>query len=709
MVNPTHAPQETRVMDGALGDSLLAERLKGRATCLAGWAVAGTAEVAHGRRMAETGWAMRIGCCLASVVCLVVSALPACASHLVTGNGFGFAVVSPESGAVTKFYAHPYSFERPDERNPLSEGVPTANFLLELAWKQSPASMGGTVQGAAAEYEADSQVIHTRRSDGEGFAFMPFGLERTALVVSWSPAGTAGGAWQVTWSHAVSRQQAVQGPGGAMQLLSFDGIGERLLLIPLGGERVGPTQTGQILSGSRAWALISIEPGEGDGEVREVARRFQQWRAGLKPGALMKREVDEMERWRVAPGVHFTGERERHLWRQSETMLRMAQSREPNRAGRNSNGMIVASLPDGVWFTPWVRDMAWSLVALTRMGHQSEARAGLLAYFNARPTGKMRAETAGADYQISVVRYFGDGSEEPFFTEEGATNIEFDDWGEVLWVLGEYERRYNDRELLRAATWRGPLYESARDFVVKPLVRNMEPIGAGPDAGRIVATDTSIWEEHEKDARHFAFSTAMAIVGLQEFAEVAQRAGDEAARRDALSQVAGLQRGFRTAFLRGGKLHGTLEEGEKNDIDGALLAMIHLGVVTDPAIVRDTVERMALLKVDSGGYRRVRSNYTDPAIFEYWYERQEFVFVDFSLAEVYREQGRGREADAVLRRIEEKAAADHNILPEMYVSVPCKLFPGNIGDPTGALPMVGYGAGEFILHLVDRERFAGGR
>jgi GH15 family glucan-1,4-alpha-glucosidase len=351
--------------------------------------------------------------------------------------------------------------------------------------------------------------------------------------------------------------------------------------------------------------------------------------------------------------------------------------------------------------------MAWALVALTRMGHQNEARAGLLAYFNARATGKMRAQTAGADYQISVVRYFGDGSEEPFFTEEGATNIEFDDWGEALWVLGEYERRYNDLQLLQAATWRGPLYQSARDFVVKPLVQNLEPIGAGPDAGKIVAADTSIWEEHEKDAKHFAFSTAMAIVGLQDFAQVAERASDEPASRAALSQVAQLQKGFQTAFLRDGKLHGTL--GEKNDIDGALLAILHLGVVTDPSIVRDTVERMALLKVDSGGYRRVRSNYTDPAIFEYWYERQEFVFVDFSLAEVYRPQGRAAEADAVLKRIEDKAAADHNILPEMYVSLPCKLFPGNIGDPTGALPMVGYGAGEFILHLVDRERFSGGR
>jgi GH15 family glucan-1,4-alpha-glucosidase len=111
---------------------------------------------------------------------------------------------------------------------------------------------------------------------------------------------------------------------------------------------------------------------------------------------------------------------------------------------------------------------------------------------------------------------------------------------------------------------------------------------------------------------------------------------------------------------------------------------------------------MELLKVVSGGYKRVRSTYTDPAIFEYWYEKEEFLFVDFSLAEVLRREGRSAEADAMLRRIVDKAAADHNIIPEMYVAVPCSLFPGKIGDPTGALPMVGYGAGEYILHLLER-------
>jgi hypothetical protein len=641
---------------------------------------------------------MRIDRYLALLICSgLLACLPAYASHLVTGNGFGFAVVSPENATVTRFYAHPYSFGQPDPKNPLSEGVETANFIKALAWSGKSGRTPLT-KGTSAEYEEDSQVIHARGSDGEGNFFMPFGLRQTALVVSWEPASADSreGGLYVEWSRPVRSQRDVRVFGDEVHLLKFDGIEESLLLIPLGGKRLGPSQPQQALSGSLAWALISLES---ESQLEQVVSELYSWRAGLTPQALVKREIAEMERWRAKPSVTLAGEKERHLWRQSEVMLRIAQSREPNRPGRNNNGLIVAALPDGVYFTPWVRDMACALVAFVRIGHRAEARAGLLAYFDAQPTGKMRAETAGADYQISVVRYFGDGSEEPFFTQEGATNIEFDDWGLALWVLGEYERKYDDVALLKVSTYRGPLYESARDYVVRPLLRNLEAY----DHGLIVGADTSIWEEHQKDKKHFAWSTAMAIVGLENFAEVARRAGDEAVRKDVLNQAALLQKGFNAAFIRGGKLHGTLEEGVKNDIDGALLAIINFGVVTDPVIVRDTVERMELLKVVSGGYKRVRSTYTDPAVFEYWYEKEEFLFVDFSMAEVYRRQGRNTEAAAILQRIVDKSAADNNIIPEMYVAVPCSLFPGKIGDPTGALPMVGYGAGEYILHSLQRE------
>jgi len=640
---------------------------------------------------------------LAASLCAFVACLPAAATNLVTGNGFGFAVVSPEKAIVSKFYAHPYSFMRPDPKNPLAEGVETANFIKSLGLN------GPTVGDLTADYEEDSHVIHLRGSAGQGFAFMPFGLRRAALIIAWLPLSTAtSDAWRVEWNHPVLSNRAARISGVDIQVLKFDGIEESLLLIPLVPQRLNhsPQRLAidqQVLSANPAWALVSVEK---DSDLEPTVRDFIQWRANLAPRALAEREIAELEHWRVKPAVHFAGDKERHLWRQSEVLLRVAQSREPNRPNRHSNGLIVASLPDGVWFTPWVRDMAYAAVAFARMGHRSEARAALLAYFNAQPTGKMRAQTAGADYQVSVVRYFGDGSEEPFFTMEGSTNIEFDDWGLVLWVLGEYLRLYDDPALLATSTYRGPLYQSARDYVVKPLLANLENYGPDSDLGLIVAADTSIWEERQKDKKHFAFSTAMAIVGLRDFAEVARKTGDEPTRTNILNHIALLEKGFAAAFLREGKLHGTLEEGVKNDIDGALLPIINFGLVRDPAVVRDTVARMELLLLASGGYRRVRSTYTDPAIFEYWYEREEFLFVDVSLAEVDRRLGRNAEAAALIARIVDKAAADHNIIPEMYVALPCDLFPGHIGDPTGARPMVGYGAGAFVLDLLDRALFA---
>ena len=641
---------------------------------------------------------MRIPRLYIAVLCISLPAVvPSFASPLVTGNGFGFAVVSQDSGMVTKFYAHPYSDVGQDPRNPLAEGIETTNFVKALGWS------GADAHDTAVEYVDDSHVIHIHRGAGDGMIFMPFGLSQTALIINWEPAvgEAAQGTLQVEWNHAVQSQRSLRRLGTEIQLLHFEGVPGSLLLIPLGATRASTDSSGPLAS-SRSWALIAVE---NDEAVEQAASAFIQWRAGLEPARLVKRELAQLEHWRVRPAVHFSSEKERHLWRQSEVMLRIAQSREPNRPGRYGNGLIVASLPDGLWFTPWVRDMSWATVAFARMGHRAEARVALLAYFNARPTGMMREQTGGADYQISVVRYFGDGAEEPFFTMEGQTNIEFDDWGEVLWALGEYLKRYDDPGLLKTPTYRGVLYESARDYVVKPLMANTEKYADG----LIVAADTSIWEEHQIDKKHFAFSTAMAIVGLKDFAEIAHRPGDEAARSDALHHVDLLQKGFNAAFVRNGSLHGTLEEGMKNDIDGALLGIINFGVVTDPAIVRDTVDRMELLKVASGGYRRVRSNYTDPAIFEYWYERQEFLFVDFSLAEIDRRLGRTTEATAMLERIVDGAAADHDVIPEMYVAVPCSLFPGKIGDPTGALPMVGYGAGEYILHVLEREKLDHGR
>jgi GH15 family glucan-1,4-alpha-glucosidase len=191
----------------------------------------------------------------------------------------------------------------------------------------------------------------------------------------------------------------------------------------------------------------------------------------------------------VKQNVNFQSDKERKLWRQSEAVLRMAQIQEQNRPGRLNNGLILASLPDGVWFTPWVRDMSYALIALTRMGHEAEARQGILAWLEARPVGLWRKDTRNLDYQISVTRYYGDGSEEADFSGQKTENCEFDDWGLALWAISEYWQKTHDRSLLSTATYRGTVYDSLRDFVVKPLLGNLDQYGQG----LIVAEDSSCW------------------------------------------------------------------------------------------------------------------------------------------------------------------------------------------------------------------------
>src|SRR5438445_10807175 len=101
------------------------------------------------------------------------------------------------------------------------------------------------------------------------------------------------------------------------------------MLIPLGGVPTGTTPADQPLAASPTWALIALEK---DSEADPAIRDFVRWRAGLSPQNLVRREIAGFEQWRTKPPVRFRDEKERHLWRQSETMLRIAQSREPNRA-----------------------------------------------------------------------------------------------------------------------------------------------------------------------------------------------------------------------------------------------------------------------------------------------------------------------------------------------------------------------------------------
>ncbi len=654
---------------------------------------------------------------------------------LVTGNGFGFAVYSQQNNAISRFYAHPYKFEKADQKNPLSEGIETQSFVKILGWNVEPKpgmlhpSFGGArspkevmrdnsdkkdalqAHAASSSYIDQSHIIQSRDSEKIQSFFLPFGLSQNVLVTTCDPANLSKDSsgkpnklelvLHSEWAHKVANSSFVQVDDVTVLQLRFEGMKETLVLVPLANVDTSLVKasfknagkSAMDLRGAGSWAFLSLENAA---QLKASVAKLAKW----KSEKLVDHELADLNKWRVAPSVKFQSDDERKLWRQSETVLRMAQIREPENAARHNHGLILASLPDGAWFVPWVRDMAYATFALIEMGHKDEAKAAIEAFLNARPVGQMQKDVGNLPYQVSVVRYFGDGSEEAFFTMEGSKNIELDDWGLVLWALGDYVQKYKDDKFVDAKTYRGTVYENAKKYIALPLLANLESYGGG----LIVKADTSIWEEKQKDKKHFAFSNIAAINGLSRFAKIAEQKGDKQFHEQLLSKISLLKKGFAAAFTPAGKLRGALEPGIKNEVDGAALAAITSGLVTNTDTIKSAVADMQRLKMPSGGYRRVTSIVKDPKIFEYWYERQEFLFIDFLMAEIYTQLGLPDKAAELINPVLSRAAKDNYFIPEMFVSEVNYRFTGAVGSPTGAVPMVGYGAGVFILYALDRQQ-----
>jgi hypothetical protein len=598
------------------------------------------------------------------------------ASPLATGNGFGFAVYAPADDAINAFYMHPTRFKGPDPAHPKGDGLETPSLVKKLKWK------GGAAKSAA--YLGESNVIQALDGQTARSFFMPFGLKRSVFVTTVTPAAAAGGAClDVTWGEGAAAPAPRRILGRTVLTIAFAGQSDSLVVVSLSD---GAPRFDRCMTGSYAWAFIGLEK---DQTVDAAVGDVLGWQAATRAEDLPAREAAELDAWRKPAAAGLSGA-ETKLWRQSETILRMAQIQEPNRSDRHAHGLILASLPAGEWFIPWVRDMAYATVALVRMGHQEEAREALKAYLEAQPVGRVPELTRNIPYQVSTVRYFGDGSEEADFTEEGQRNVELDSWGLALWALGEYVAKYGDGDFLRSQTYRGTVYENARDFIVKPLLGNLDPF----EDGRIVAKDTSCWEQNDAPPMHYAFSTISAINGLRSFLKVATAMADTATADEITKQIALLMTGYQKAFVKDRRIHGVVENSPRNDMDGAVLEAINDGVETDRTVIDATIAKMSVLSRASGGYRRVTGTTS--------YEKHEFLFIDFALARIYLKLGQRENADKLVNATVERSTKDHGLIPEMYVSLRDQEFPGAVGDPTGAIPMVGYGAGVYTLYMMDR-------
>lgn len=653
--------------------------------------------------------------------------------HLPTGNGHGFQVYNASRNRITHFLEHPYRYLRPSSSDPHGDGVGRRNlaydFFFGVAQASGNAWLSEGVSGAPS-YLDQTNIIHVPVSaagiSAETYYFAPFGYEGNALIaLLQAPAASSGfalfnfhmGRGSPDTPDAASESLRAAMAGGPILVETGPG-GGAMVYIPLSGlmhadcnDVYNQVKLGHALSNQtecsgdnvvpafqvalqEGWLAVAILYVEDPAQAEERALALRNFVGNRKPPEILDAARKEWQAWRKPPPAELAlcTDDEQRLWRQSEAVLRMGQVREPYSATRKNYGMILASLPIGEWHTGWVRDAMYAIVALARMGHHEEARLGLEFFINAGPVGKYKSFVSDKDYRISVVRYFGNGEEEADYSGQSTPNIELDGWGLFLWAARSYIESSSDVNWLASRTRSGAtVWDSIVTGVAQPLVGNLESSG-------IVKADSSIWEVHDENKKHFAYTSMAAIRGFCDLAAMAQKSGHPDAGTTYADLAKRARDGFYSLFLDpNGAIAGSTEElGMNQYLDGAVVEAFNLDIIQRSdyggRTAKATLDLIERLRVESGGFKRNDDGLSS-------YDQNEWILIDLRMSDALWRMGREPDSKNLLQLVLDKAAANFYLLPELYNAVRAD---GAVGKYAGSIPMVGYGGGAYILTMLDR-------
>ena len=500
-------------------------------------------------------------------------------NFLTSGNGLGFQVYDTSQNKIITFLDHPYRYVSAGP-SPMSDGNPRRNLVYDLyfgvrgggtsGWLNAPTSAGSP------EYVDQTSIIHAPATLGsitaDSYFFSPFDFAGNMVVGLLHAPGASDGFVLLNFHMggtqyqpdvngesltAIPAQMAISetGPGGgAMVYVPLSGVDhadcQNVFGAVTAGQDLGSNQSCsgsdvvpgfQQKLGADGWMAVGIGFVENASDAATMAMQISAWGNGRTGDKLLADAQAEWTAWRKPPpaGTALCDDEHTKVWRQSEAVLRMGQVREPAITGRKNTGMMLASLPPGPWHTGWVRDGTYATVALARSGHFAEAKAALNFFLNAGPVGKYSSFVSNQTYRISVVRYFGSGEEEADYSGQSTPNIEIDGWGLVMWAARQYVEASGDTAWLSSPTTLGPtVYQALVQGIAQPLEANLETNG-------IVKSDSGIWEVHDANKKHFAFTTMAAARGFCDLAALAKKSGNAA---DA-SHYATLSAKVKTAFL----------------------------------------------------------------------------------------------------------------------------------------------------------------
>lgn len=444
--------------------------------------------------------------------------------------------------------------------------------------------------------------------------------------------------------------------------------------------------------------LIVLGMGSRETEASSVITHFV---AGRDAGAILDAEKSFWTEWHdieyIPSGLTVS---EKNLYLQSTAMLKMGQCREKG----SPHGQILASIPPGIWNIAWVRDGAYAISGLTRSGHYKEARLGLEfilksecgKYVDYKPYGHNYG--VGADYQVSVCRYFGNGKEESDRNDNGP-NIEYDGFGLFLWCLYEYviADKLNGRDFLNKYWIK--IKEKIGDVVVNNLMDDNLP--CSDKKAKLIRIDSGPWEQHVHDdgydgAKHFSYTTICNFKGLDGLFELSKKIHREQGgikRYETAKKK--LQNGFHLYLVEPG--HKVIRQSmertifDKYMIDAAAVEAINFGIVeSNGEIAKNTINAFnEYLRVNPGGsVPRYRRNNND-----HDYDCKEWVVIDLRIASALIKMGDLETAKKILDWITTQSKSNFNIISELYDE--------ETADYAGQAPMCGFGPGAYIISMCD--------
>ena len=375
---------------------------------------------------------------------------------------------------------------------------------------------------------------------------------------------------------------------------------------------------------------------------------------------------------------------ERDLLEQSVSVLKMAQVPAAEIFPKAA-GQIVASLPPGGWNITWIRDGAYAVLGLNKLGLYEEAKNALSFFLNA-DAGYYRQYLhsdgkdygVGMDYQISVCRYFGIGKEESDYNQDGP-NIELDGFGLFLIIFSDYLEKSGDEKFFRLH------YPQVSTQIADVLVNLIQSNG-------LIRADSGPWERH-LPGKQFAYTSITAAAGLNKFAELCQKyqAGNPLKYSAAASHII---KSIKSQLVVDNILiKGNVETSDPSNYDyydGGTFEAFALGLFLEQNLFLThfaEYRRQLGMHTESPGFSRI--NQGD------WYETAEWLLLDFRIAYCLQKFGEPEEARKIMDWIVSQARLNFNLLPE--------LFDRKTGKYDGAIPMVGFGAGAFIITLLEME------